>query len=390
MALLLFSNLPDISAEKLAGPVLPYGGKLTFVERSDLSRYENGKYIGLENREVRGILDWAGGPEGDRVEGTFYVIGELEHLGAPVALKVDAAFPAAWIIGKDGAFDVGPDSPYPIVRGFPLVPVRELAVGDTWQAPGERMVEPLRDGIFTRVPIFCSYRYDGEKTVDGKPFHVITAKYALRYKNGAGPASDERLESVSGSHTVSIRISADSDELAFMSDSVEETYQLADSKTVTYKGFILTWFSASAPMDRAGTSEGIAANLERARAAGVAVEQTREGVSITISDIHFVADQAAVLPEDLPRLGAVAEALKQILKRSFLVIGHTAAVGTPESQQELSVQRAKAIVDFLISQGIDPKRLLYEGRGGTEPVAPNDTEQNMARNRRVQIVILED
>ncbi len=72
------------------------------------------------------------------------------------------------------------------------------------------------------------------------------------------------------------------------------------------------------------------------------------------------------------------------------MIGHTAAIGTPESQVDLSVQRARAIVDFLISRGIDAGRFLYEGKGGTQPVAPNDTEENMARNRRVEIVILED
>ncbi len=56
----------------------------------------------------------------------------------------------------------------------------------------------------------------------------------------------------------------------------------------------------------------------------------------------------------------------------------------------LSVKRAKTIVDYLVSQGISPKRFMYEGKGGTEPVAPNDTEENMAKNRRVEIIVLED
>ena len=113
-------------------------------------------------------------------------------------------------------------------------------------------------------------------------------------------------------------------------------------------------------------------------------------MSVTLNDIHFVAEEAVVLPDERPRLQAVAEALKRIPVRSFLVIGHTADVGTPESQQELSVRRAKAIVDFLVSQGMASERFLYEGKGGTQPVAPNDTEENKARNRRVEIVILED
>lgn len=226
--------------------------------------------------------------------------------------------------------------------------------------------------------------------IDGKPFRVISAKYALTYRKPAGPVTDDRVLSISGTHTVSIQLSSDADELSFMSDEMEETYQLADAKSLAYRGFILTWFSASTPLDRAKTTEEIAADLKNAGVVGVGVEQKAEGVSITISAIHFVADQAAMLPEEGPRLDGVAQALKQIPGRTFLVVGHTAAVGTAESQMDLSVRRARAIVDALVSRGIDPRRLLYEGRGGTQPVAPNDTEENMAKNRRVQIIVLED
>ena len=381
---------PGVSAEQLAGPALPPGGKLKVIEKSDLRKYENGKYVGLENREVRGILDWTAGPDGEMMDGTFYVIGELNHGGAPVALKIDEAFRAAWTVSPDGVFEIAPDMPYPLMRGFPVFPARPLAVGDSWKAPGARMVEPLRDGKFTRVKFTCSYRCTGEKTLDGKPFLVVAAKYSLNYKKGSDPAGDERLESISGTHEVSILLFAGDGELSFMNDVMEETCQLAESKSVTYKGFILTWFNGTMPLDRAKTAEKIAADLKGAGVVDVGVEQKKEGVSITLNDIHFVAEQATVLTQEGPRLEAVAQALKQIPSRTFLVIGHTAAVGTTESQQELSVKRAKAIVDFMVSRGVALDRFLYQGRGGTQPVAPNDTEENMARNRRVEIIVLED
>ena len=252
-----------VSAEQMTGLPLPSGKNLTIVEKSDLRKYENGKFIGLENREVRGILARAESTDGDRVEGTFYVIGELNHGGTPVAQKVDRTFPAAWTVAADGVPDVGADQPYPVIRGFPVVPARELAVGDSWRAPGVRMVEPLRDGKFTSVKFMCDYRYLGEKTIDGRPFRMIAAKYALRYRGAGDPASDERLASVSGTHTVTIRLSADAGGISFLNDDAEETYRLADSKTVTYKGFILTWFNTSAPLDKAATAEKIAEDLTR-------------------------------------------------------------------------------------------------------------------------------
>ncbi len=48
------------------------------------------------------------------------------------------------------------------------------------------------------------------------------------------------------------------------------------------------------------------------------------------------------------------------------------------------------IVDYLTGHGIEAERFIYKGRGGTEPVAANDTEENRSKNRRVEIIILED
>jgi outer membrane protein OmpA-like peptidoglycan-associated protein len=175
-----------------------------------------------------------------------------------------------------------------------------------------------------------------------------------------------------------------------MRDQVDETYSFADGTSVQLKGFVLTWFTTTTPLNRTETAEAITKKLEESGTKDVVVEQKKEGLSVSLNNIHFVADQAAFLPEELPRLEALAGALKLVASRSFRVVGHTADFGTRESQQDLSVKRARAVVDFLASHGIGAERFLYEGRGGTEPVAPSDTEENMAKNRRVEIFILED
>jgi outer membrane protein OmpA-like peptidoglycan-associated protein len=123
--------------------------------------------------------------------------------------------------------------------------------------------------------------------------------------------------------------------------------------------------------------------------ANVEVEESDEGVRIRLKQLRFQPDQAVLLPEERTRLDAVADALAQTAPRPLLVVGHTADVGKPQGQQQLSVARAKAIVDALTARGIDPDRLLYEGRGARDPVAPNDTEAGRARNRRVEIHVLE-
>ncbi|MGA2379938.1 MAG: OmpA family protein [Spirochaetia bacterium] len=377
-------------AEQPVKAVLPPEGKFTYIERADLRRYESGKYVGLEYREVRGILQQSASALAASIEGTFYVLQALDHSGAHTSQEIDHAVPVTYAIQPDGAYAIEGDGAYPTLRGFPIVPKAEISVGNRWTGVGMRLVEPLHDGKFSRVRFYSDYRYDGEVTQGGETVRVITAAYAVRYKKGDDPAGDVRLQSISGNHAVSIQLSAPSGALSFMRDQMDETYAFVDGTSVQLKGFVLTWFTSATPLNREETADKIAKKLEESGTQDVVIEQKKEGISVSLNNIHFVAEQATFLPDELSRLEALAGALKLIEGRSFHVIGHTAAVGTPESQYDLSVKRAKAVVDFLASHGISAGRFLYEGRGGTEPVAPSDTEENMAKNRRVEIFILED
>ncbi len=371
---------PATAPAVVVAPALPESGKYSIVERSDFRRYEDGVFVGVEYREMRGILDWSPSEGGQRVEGTLYILRELTHAGLGTAKEIEAEVPVSYVIGADGVWDVEKDAGYPALRGFPVLPAGGLAAGKGWRSYGVRIVDPMKDGTYTRVRFYCEYGFDGK---------AVNARYALRYKAGDDPAGDPRLLSVSGSHTVSIELSPSSERLSFMKDMVDETYALSGGGSVAYKGFTLTWFSTTMPLD-GSTEAKIAQDLSRSGASDIQVTRKDEGISISLNNIHFIAEQAVVLPEETQRLQALAAALKKIPERTFRVVGHTARVGTVQSQMDLSVKRAKAIVDFLVSQGIPASRFLYEGKGGTEPVAPNDTEENMAKNRRVEIVILED
>lgn len=69
------------------------------------------------------------------------------------------------------------------------------------------------------------------------------------------------------------------------------------------------------------------------------------------------------------------------------IVGHTDNVGDARLNKILSEQRAKVIANFLGNEGISESRLIYRGEGGTKPIAPNDTDENRRRNRRVQFLI---
>jgi OOP family OmpA-OmpF porin len=389
LAFLLFCAVPA-SAVDMRFQILP-GDRLSFTERADLRRYEDGRFVGLSFREVRGILQAEPGqaPEA-RICGDFYVFEETKHNNRHVAKRIEAVIPVSFTILPGGLYRVEESQAYPALRSFPVFPDGPVERGESWRGYGVRVVEPLRDGAFTRVRFYCEYRYLGPQLLEGREYEVVSAKYALRYRRGDDPYGDERIRRISGSHVVTIYYDSILRRPFFMRDQMHEEYELEDERGVAFKGFVLTWFDDVVKMDRPRLAEDLRRELEASGVEDVDVAESTEGVALTLNRIHFVADQAVVLPEEGPRLEALAQTLKKIEKRSFLVVGHTARVGSEESQYSLSVERAKTIVDYLVSRGIAAERFFYEGRGGNEPVAPNDTEENMARNRRVEIVILED
>jgi OOP family OmpA-OmpF porin len=69
------------------------------------------------------------------------------------------------------------------------------------------------------------------------------------------------------------------------------------------------------------------------------------------------------------------------------VVGHTDSIGTEEYNQALSLRRATSVKDYMVSEGIDPGIIDVSGKGESDPVASNDTEEGRAQNRRVEISV---
>lgn len=153
--------------------------------------------------------------------------------------------------------------------------------------------------------------------------------------------------------------------------------------------------TAASPLSHPGEPEGPVTpdepipDIDTSGTTNLEVEESEEGVRLRLKQLRFRPDQAVLLPAEQQRLDAVADALQETAPRPLLVVGHTADVGNPAGQQRLSVERAKAVVDALTERGIDPDRIIYEGRGARDPVTSNETDQRRAQNRRVEIHVLD-
>lgn len=86
-------------------------------------------------------------------------------------------------------------------------------------------------------------------------------------------------------------------------------------------------------------------------------------------------------------LSSLAEYLKKNPASKLKIIGHSCDLGSDQLNQKYSVLRATKVKSYLNQIGIKNDRLKIEGKGETEPIAPNDIEENRQKNRRVQFVL---
>lgn len=123
----------------------------------------------------------------------------------------------------------------------------------------------------------------------------------------------------------------------------------------------------------------------------VTVVPTKDGTKISIQNLRFVADSSLLLPEEQPRLDSIAEMLREMAQSGEFTItveGHTASVGKPTGELNLSIERAQAILQAMKQRGLDTTHFTYKGYGGTLPVGDNSTEEGRAQNRRVEIMVI--
>ena len=169
------------------------------------------------------------------------------------------------------------------------------------------------------------------------------------------------------------------------------TFEMSDRRTIEYRGTAEAEFVESEYMNREQIISEIAEEISRLEIPDVVVKTVDEGISISMEDIGFYPDSAVLLPGELEKLNRIAEILSRYPDRDILVGGHTALAGTSAGRMNLSIERARAVADYLLSKNVrTADRIVIQGFGAEVPVADNSTEEGRRRNRRVEITILEN
>ena len=129
--------------------------------------------------------------------------------------------------------------------------------------------------------------------------------------------------------------------------------------------------------------------LER-KLAELQAKETERGLILTLGDVVFTSDQANLKAEALENLYPMVTFLRENPERHILIEGHTDNVGPESYNLDLSQERAAAVKNFLLRNGISPERITARGYGEEYPVDMNTTKEGRQTNRRVEIVVLRE
>jgi outer membrane protein OmpA-like peptidoglycan-associated protein len=369
------------------------GDKYRALSTVDEDVYVNRRFAHSSQILNRIAFETAGAaPDGSSglLRGTFET---SERSKDDSAYVITESYDSEFTRDRLGRYTIDPKYYMPVVRDVPSFPDKELSPGDSWNAPGEerhdfRRVFGIPDPY--EIPIDVHYRYEGPVVKDGKSLLLVSASYTIFERPEEPRAYTEAFP---------IQIAGYSDQKIYWDQAMgqpsayEEKFDFvfdwSDGSTIEYRGTAQSKVIESTLMDR----DSLKTEVEKAVAdlPNVSVTKTDEGVTISIEDIQFEADSAILATVELAKIAKIAELLKRYPDRDILVSGHTAAAGYAAGRKQLSEQRAEAVAERLIGLGARASdRVRAVGYGDERPIADNASEAGRARNRRVEITILEN
>lgn len=117
------------------------------------------------------------------------------------------------------------------------------------------------------------------------------------------------------------------------------------------------------------------------------LQPVERGTTVNLKSVLFEQSKASLLPESYPELDLVVNFLQNNPSVAIELSGHTDNRGVAADNIRLSQDRVETVKEYLVSKGIESKRITGKGYGGTKPIASNDNEETRKLNRRVEFTI---
>ena len=140
--------------------------------------------------------------------------------------------------------------------------------------------------------------------------------------------------------------------------------------------------------DEKGCVADLKFDLKNKQIPALTAATLQKGQTMRLEKLYFKADSSSIEPSSLPTMDELFEFLTENGSVAIEIGGHTNNIPPHDFCDRLSNERAKAVADYLVAKGIDPRRVLYKGYGKRKPKFTNKTKDGRRKNQRVEVKVL--
>ncbi|WKD00527.1 OmpA family protein [Borreliella americana] len=310
----------------------------------------------------------------------FFRILKRENINEPYLLNEE--FEETFSVNKQGEYIIGANQKRPSVRGIPRFPKTPIKINEKWTYPAEEYIEAskidknIKDFV---VKFNVNYEYKGKEKYNGKNCHIILSNYESQYN----------VKNISFYQKV--------DQKIYFDNEIGNTYKYSDKYIFEINQNNKQHFkmvgnslgrvvSIELPNDNLIETE-VENYIRENKIKAIDVEKNNKGINLSF-DIEFYPNSFQILQKEYKKIDLIAKLLAKFKKNNILIEGHTEQFGLEEEMHELSEKRARAIGNYLIKMKVkDKDQILFKGWGSQKPKYPQSSPLK-AKNRRVEITIL--
>ncbi len=299
----------------------------------------------------------------------------------------------------DGKIELDKQYYYPVVRGIPTFPKKDIKIGDSW-INNAKEVQDLKKLNISKpysIPLTVRYKYLRDDQFRGKDCAVFSVLYTINQNNKLIIAKTRSLfpTRVAGYFNGIYYWDKKNGIPIYYEGKYYFIYILANGQVREFRGVdygdIIKKPSKtkSKPKKPKSIEKDIKKQLKKSKL-NFPVKKSEKGISINLGELLFDFNSTKLKQNTITNLDKLAKILMKYDHLQLTVEGHTDSIGTDEYNLKFSKLRAKKVMDYLIQKGILPNRIKYKGFGEHKPITSNKSIRDRAKNRRVEIIIQND
>lgn len=295
---------------------------------------------------------------------------------------------------KNGQLHDSDNDFLPTVQSVPSFSDKKIKIGESWTSDGLevhdcRELFNMEEAI--QVPFTATYTYTGDEEIDGRLLQVLEVEYKFFQNNLTEQhySQSGTFAGAQGQAAQKIWWDNDKGELDhYVEEFIIYLYD-TNNNTFAFRGIAHGEVTEYKSVNNKTNLKKLQKKVEKYKLDNISVSQGDRGLTISLDAIQFEPDSDVLLPSEKKKIEKLGEILKEFAN-DLLITGHCAKRGSVQSQQQLSEERAEAVAAYLVQLGIrDQYHVFTQGKGATEPVATNNTEEGRIKNRRVEITIMD-